>query len=169
MHIPAGRSGTFAKKAKKNLFSLQKPQGLEFAVEARDVSNDRRHDPLTDSRRRCWLCAGDAQFAPLRSPLPHMNGGPFSTDPVVQEDYISPLPDAASWPCTQPVVRSTAPARGDQRWTLLCYYAMSATKYHCPRWQSSGRFHHLQKSRVQFSVDGKMCSEASPVSTSFPY
>ena len=26
--------------------------------------------------------------------LAAMNGGPFSTDPVVQEDYISPLPDA---------------------------------------------------------------------------
>ena len=26
--------------------------------------------------------------------LAAMNGGPFSSDPVVQEDYISPLPDA---------------------------------------------------------------------------
>ena len=93
--------------------------------------------------------------------LAAMNGGNFSSDTVVQEDYIAPLPEmlcvAASWPSTHPADRSTAPARGALRWTLTCYYAMSATKSHCPRWHSSGHFHHLQKSRVQFSFGGIMC------------
>ena len=32
--------------------------------------------------------------APAQLPASPMNGGPFTTDPVVQEDYMSPLPDA---------------------------------------------------------------------------
>ena len=68
-------------------FFPKPPNGPEFAVDGTGTCpTDRRHDPLTDSRRRCWLCAGDAQVAPLRSRCHErqqnkMNGGPFSTDP----------------------------------------------------------------------------------------
>merc|ERR1712086_429386 len=134
------------------------------------VSNDRRHDP---SPIRGGVAGSVlAMHRLLLYALAAMNGGPFSSDPVCKRTTFHLFPMlcvAASWPSTHPADRSTAPARGALRWTLTCYYAMSATKSHCPRWHSSGHFHHLQKSRVQFSVDGKMCSEASPVSTSFPY
>ena len=40
-----------------------------------------------------WFCAA-------------MNGGPFSTDPVLQVDYISPLPDALRRSLGRPIEAS---------------------------------------------------------------
>ena len=59
--------------------------GPEFAVEgtgSQDVSNQSLAGSVL-AMHRLLLYA-----------LAAMNGGPFSTDPVVQEDYISPHPDA---------------------------------------------------------------------------
>ena len=63
----------------------------------------------TSQQVQLWLCLRqslnldrsrhptDAEVltsAPAQLPASPMNGGPFTTDPVVQEDYMSPLPDA---------------------------------------------------------------------------
>ena len=81
------------------------------------MSSDRRHDPITDSR---WLAASVlAMDRLLLYALAAMNGGPFSSDPVVQEDYIDLFPMlcvAASWPSTHPADRSTAPEQHGGCW-----------------------------------------------------
>ena len=59
--------------------------------------------------------------------LAAMNGGPFSSDPVVQEDYISPLPDALrrslmAVHSTRPSKHSATPWRPEMdAFVLLCH------------------------------------------------
>ena len=66
--------------------------GLEFAVEGTGTC------PAIAATIPCRFeaRAGSvlAMHRLLLYALAAMNGGPFSSDPVVQEDYISPLPDA---------------------------------------------------------------------------
>ena len=59
--------------------------------------------------------------------LAAMNGGPFSSDPVVQVDYLSPLPDALrrslmAMHSTRPSKHSATPWRPEMdAFVLLCH------------------------------------------------
>ena len=67
------------------------PKGVEFAVEGtRPAIAATIPSPIRGGVAGSVL----AMHRLLLYALAAMNGGPFSSDPVVQEDYISPLPDA---------------------------------------------------------------------------
>ena len=96
----------------------------------------------TSQQVQLWLCLRqslnldrsrhptDAEVltsAPAQLPASPMNGGPFTIDPVVQEDYMSPLPDALrrslmAMHSTRPSKHSATPWRPEMdAFVLLCH------------------------------------------------
>ena len=116
------------------------PKGVEFAVEGTRPAIAATIPSLI---RGGFAGSVLAMHRLLLYALAAMNGGPFSSDPVVQEDYISPLPGALrrslmAVHASGRSKHSAVPWRPEMdAFVLGC--ATFETASRCQRWQSSGR------------------------------